>query len=281
MKSSSAHIDWLSFTVNGRMEPSQAYPGQPEPMRHTGRGAKGYAALYRGSNGASLATNGTEAGTTNVTLPGMALAGLRASMGVTDTDLARYVIGLAARVPRVDVALNLYDADLTVGDIVRAYTDGTMRTRCRNGLYVAKLKRPNKTLYLGSPKSDRLTRVYDKKAEQGTYGDEWLRIEVQTRNDRALTVVSALATQPVRPVVNRAIRDVFTIPGENDIARALCDDTGDIERVERKEPSTVKWLIGQVAPAMARYQLDNPEVSVLDIVASAYRMELKRKSHAD
>lgn len=58
-----------------------------------------------------------------------------------------------------------------------------------------------KTLYLGSPRSDKLLRVYDKKMEQSDrYGnlasspvdydvDSWIRVEYQTRNDETWRIL--------------------------------------------------------------------------------------------
>lgn len=88
-----------------------------------------------------------------------------------------------AHISRIDIACDVDDGSLTIGQIQK-YS--------RQELYVCRSKclpdvRYMRTMevYFGSPKSDRLLRIYDKALEQGIPDTDWLRLEFQLRNDNA------------------------------------------------------------------------------------------------
>lgn len=88
-----------------------------------------------------------------------------------------------AHISRIDIACDVDDGSLTIGQIQK-YS--------RAELYVCRSKclpdvRYMRTMevYFGSPKSDRLLRIYDKALEQGIPDTDWLRLEFQFRNDNA------------------------------------------------------------------------------------------------
>lgn len=86
-------------------------------------------------------------------------------------------------ISRIDIACDVLDGSLTIGQIQK-YS--------RQELYVCRSKvlpdvryMRSQEVYFGSPKSDRLLRIYDKALEQGIPDTDWLRLEFQLRNDNA------------------------------------------------------------------------------------------------
>jgi len=53
----------------------------------------------------------------------------------------------------------------------------------------------------------------------------------------------------------------------------LSDQSDPMPAEGRKLHNTYRWLLEQVAPAMARFQLDNPSENVVDALLQAYRLE--------
>lgn len=86
-------------------------------------------------------------------------------------------------ISRIDVACDILDGSLKIG---------TIQKYSRQELYVCKSKilpdvryMRTEEVYFGSPRSNRLLRIYDKALEQGIPDTDWLRIEFQLRNENA------------------------------------------------------------------------------------------------
>lgn len=86
-------------------------------------------------------------------------------------------------ISRIDIACDVDDRSITIGQIQK-YS--------RQELYVCRSKclpdvryMRTQEVYFGSPRSDRLLRIYDKALEQGIPDTDWLRFEFQFRNDNA------------------------------------------------------------------------------------------------
>lgn len=88
-----------------------------------------------------------------------------------------------SHISRIDIALDLEDEEVSYAKIQK-YT--------MNGMYVCKSKvlpdvrlMRTENIYFGSPRSDRLLRIYNKALEQGLPDTYWIRLEFQLRDDCA------------------------------------------------------------------------------------------------
>lgn len=101
-------------------------------------------------------------------------------------DFDSLIRSRTCHISRLDIACDIDDDTVTIGQILR----------CSNaGMYVCKSKvlpdvrlQRTREVYFGSPRSDRLLRIYDKALEQGIPDTQWVRIEFQLRNDNALSL---------------------------------------------------------------------------------------------
>jgi len=109
------------------------------------------------------------------------------------------------------------------------------------------------TIYLGSPKSERFTRVY--KYAEPHPRSELLRVEQVFRRKHARAIASALVEQGVDKVSEAAARAYHL-----DVSGWLDDDAkkGEVSfpKAERNMGGTTFWLIKQVAPAFRRLVRD-------------------------
>lgn len=88
-----------------------------------------------------------------------------------------------SRISRLDIACDVTDGSLpisTVQKYVRSYLY-VCRSKC---LPLVSYER-ERIVYIGSPQSNRLLRIYDKALEQGIPDVEWTRVEMQLRNVNA------------------------------------------------------------------------------------------------
>lgn len=133
----------------------------------------------------------------HVSLPSTALA----VFGRLDTRNTPYTIiskvfGMGGHLTRLDIAC---DTDEVTMEMVLAANDaGMLVTRARSVLEMKQHKgSQGSTLYVGSSKSDKMLRMYDKAAEQNVEGIIWTRCELQFRGKYADEVGHMLLTSDV------------------------------------------------------------------------------------
>lgn len=258
------HLDWLSFTVD---TPAEANRILHDPdWRFVGAGRHGYRSAYEAaSTGARMETDSPIAGMdTHVTLSGVSLSQVRLSFENGDDGLVRALRDARARTSRVDLALNIHDGNLTVRDFYSAYMIGDLKTMARRVYHVEGIsdERMGETLYLGSPKSDRQCRIYDKAAEQAIVDPKaWVRLELALRDLRAKSMVAATKDNSVSATVAAHLAEVLSWD-QPEYLSSLGDDVAALHPIKRKKPAVEKWLLDQCAPALARVYNVRPDFMV-------------------
>ena len=102
--------------------------------------------------------------------------------------LHKYDAGIRNRevhISRIDIACDVDDGSIPIG---------LVQKHSRAELYVCKSKilpdvryMRTEEVYFGSPRSDRLLRIYNKALEMGLPDTDWVRFEFQLRNDNAVS----------------------------------------------------------------------------------------------
>lgn len=147
---------------------------------------KHYESVGRSSEGIILCSNSLDNGLEEyrISIPGIPLGKIPASKLLL---FGRWLLQGGARCTRFDWAVDDYNKYLSLDTISKALSDGNyarfasykdVRSGARN------LDAVGRTLYLGSMKSDRLIRIYDKEVE--SHGAvKSIRYEIQTRDELA------------------------------------------------------------------------------------------------
>jgi hypothetical protein len=108
------------------------------------------------------------------------------------------------------------------------------------------------TFYLGSPKSDRQFRGYNKAAELGIInGSAWLRLELELRSIRAASALASCADNGVPETVSGHMADFLTYRN-SEFEAAIGTFGVEPETLHRKKSNRQRWLLGQVAQALAK-----------------------------
>lgn len=275
---SSGHVDWLAVTFPAHTQPNHTMPQSLRAFTWVkkGKAANGYLTRMENELGAWLLTNGDERQGIHLVMPGEALSNSR-STGVTDRQLCQYVTENNGTLTRLDVAIDIMEGKLTAGELAKAYAEGCLKTPAKGATHVKRILEPDETFYLGSRSSERFFRAYNKGAQVGILDMNWLRLELELKKVRANGVAHAIAgEQNTRSVINRAIGDYVTMPGNNEFNSVLSDKSGPMSQEGRKLHSTYKWLMEIVAPAMARYQADHMTEDVWQAFLTVYTHELNR-----
>lgn len=124
-----------------------------------------------------------------------------------------------AHISRIDIACDDVEDEILDIDTIREYS--------MNDMYVCKSKvlpdvryRRTEEVYFGSPKSDRLLRIYNKALEQGIPDMHWIRCEFQLRNDNAISFYLNWKNRNIGEVYSGMLIDYlrFIDPEDKDIS---------------------------------------------------------------
>ncbi len=204
-------------------------PEQFEPMEYGGRygyrkgvAFNGIEIYYDGNSlnmGANVSMSGTGCRTYTQFHPMAELLG-RIYDGVTEGEI---------NPTRLDLAFDDYEGCLAPKRIIEIIRDGRLRTRakmrCRAIISIdGKDRDEGDTVYIGSEKSDKRTRIYDKAKEQGDYESVWNRLEMVFRRDHARAVLEALVGggQSLGETMAGILADQITFIERDDVNISRC-----------------------------------------------------------
>jgi len=111
-----------------------------------------------------------------------------------------FVDGAAARLTRVDLAVDLVEGQFSVDDAFRWYEEGGFNinrrpSHCVHGPWVDESQGTGRTLEVGRRKNGKMARIYEKGKQLGDASSEWVRFEGELHNiDREIP--SEILTNP-------------------------------------------------------------------------------------
>jgi hypothetical protein len=216
-------IDWLSLTL-----PDDAFPllrsavAEVDSLEvHTERGRLGFKESHRFTSGVTLQT-GHKSERMMLNIPGGACTYLGTDDVVRLASRALAYGGEQTSFTRVDIRRDMRGDGITlVRDILDACRRGELRHAREYKYFPARSADGNQLLgqgvYLGSSKSPRFVRCYDKGLETGTgLLGTWLRFEGQFRNeysDRVMRDVVAAGGLWIEPAFSHLCGIVDFVPG--------------------------------------------------------------------
>jgi Replication initiation factor len=248
------HIDWLSITFKTGTDLQAIFPLLD--WRYSGRGRFGYKWLYKDKITGASYQEGSENDDMGVhlTLSGEALGSLRSHFGGQDNALVGLLADWHGYASRLDLTLNIHEGDLTPRKVYSAVKTGALKARTNTYRFIEGKKGnvAGDTLYLGSPKSDRQFRCYNKSAELGIVdGVSWVRLELELRALRAEAAFRSCALNSVSPTVTGHMKDFLAWP-QREYQMALSGESVEPVEIPRKQSNRQRWLLGQVAQALAK-----------------------------
>lgn len=271
-----AHLDWISVTFPREFNLNALLP-ETGQFTHQGKGRYGYGNIWISGNGAQALTDGSDAQGVHVILPGQTLEDMR-TRGYSERALVEAILRYDGQTSRLDLALDVQGGKLTVSDFADAYEREEFQSPAKKATRTQEVGGHGDTFYLGSRVSDRMLRVYNKAAQLGIADTaSWIRLELETKKLRARALMGAIAQQEtVRQIVNASILDFLDWDNSEYQAMIACHDV-DLPLVERSLPAFLKWIETQVAPAMARYQVQHPDQDVLAMLNTMFYVTMKQK----
>lgn len=204
-------------------------------------------------------------------LPGGALRSIREI--ITEDELLINVAMSGMRATRLDFAIDVLGSKHSPLDCITEYNNGRMQSKARTAHKYDELSGDGLTMYVGSKSSDRRLRIYDKSAEMGLLGEAWTRVELQTRKQRANSLMNDMLSQGIHSVGTQAIIEYVDFPSLEWWCDAMGNDANvHISELPRSKPAFQKWLETQVLPACRKRIGTNEEFIVHEFLAQLTTM---------
>lgn len=255
----SISLDWLSFTIkdleNGRDLLRNFATNQDwvsiAPLHSYSIGHRSKEGVVRFSN-----PQRPEMGV-HIEFSGSALRTYRANGGDVEA-LVVELVAARAKATRIDLAKDAQGEAIGLVGIMDSALKGDFTGTVRD-ISERKAIDGGHTIYIGSYKSDRFSRIYDKAVEQGVVGD-WKRYEIVCKADYAKRLLRVLA-QHVGcwdSVFHSMARQMFNVSTGN--YQKFLNEQSEIGLPQmEKMTDREKWISEQVTHALIEHLHEKPE----------------------
>lgn len=256
-------IDWIAATLKQEYKSYAAlidrmagvFPIPRDTWVVRSKSMNGYELAIVEPMGIIVLSSGAQGMGTHIILSGSTLNNL-AEFGYSRDSVLETITRIGGVVKRIDLAIDAKGTLITPDEIYGALETRNASTKFRN-YQIMKGNTGGTTLYLGSMKSEKFWRFYDKGAEQGLKNAFWIRFEVQLTGKLAGRVVEAIKHNGVDAVVKSLLRDAIEYD-DSSFQEIVNSESAPIEPSARKVTNTKAWLNTAVARTLARVAHEEP-----------------------
>lgn len=183
---------------------------------------------------------------------------MRAAIGVMlpHSQMLAWALAKAKTIARLDFALDVFDPRAEPRDLLHEWKRGDMATHAQTIMEQTRYVNDRvrgvvaiPTVYVGRRDSDQMLRCYDKAGEMGQ-SRHWVRIELQTRHDRALAVAKSMQGQGIPAAGRQAIRNFAKAPKLEWFTGALDGPVVGMAPMLKAETNRDRWLRMVALPAL-------------------------------
>lgn len=275
-------IDWFSVTMppdDARLFSHLAFFGAIVPA--STKGLNGYDKKIAHESGMLhlIANERADMGE-HFMFSGNALRWIWENHNVSPFELIKTAIDeYSGRCSRIDFAIDVKNVALVPSELYKL--ENTVKGKGRKPKPHLHIEPDgSQTLYIGSRKSDKVLRIYNKAAEQGLPSSVlWTRIEIEFKgmNAHAIGWHAAKDTQQnFYEMCCGFIANHFNC--DNEIYKeAISQKRATIALPKPDDRDTLKWLKNAVAPSLARLMAENPSRDIWGEFCESVEKSLNRK----
>lgn len=261
-------IDWLSFTAHQDSE--KRYPfmppfedgstGRPDTPRFGYRGATRY------KSGLVVMFDGaTKTMGWHYIYSGQAIKSIDEQFSDGGESILRWHNAAGHKCTRIDLAIDVFDMPELLPTIKAMAERHDWAGTAHSATTVQSSDGRGLTVYVGSRTSERFVRIYDKAAQTGE-GGYWTRIECEVKGDSARAVgraILGIADGGIGLVAQSVISRVCEFPCKA-WQEVFTGEKIEVGTPKIEEKQTEKWILEQVASAVAKFELQFPEKRILE-----------------
>jgi len=248
-------IDHMALTVK-----SLAYPPHfTTERRELSHGLHGYDIAVRYVDGRIELTSSIRADMPpHIIFGGSCIDRLCADHKISSYDLLKLMH--TYRASRLDIAIDVRNGSLDIAKLTAMFDASNVVTRAQERIYITGTRNVGETLYIGSPRSNRRVRIYDKAAEQKLDNVLWTRIEYQLRGKHATIACDKLCSGELTGNDAGAIIKSFVdYPDDRDWIIATGNAIISISASEDKQGARRLWLFNTAIAALCAEALESGE----------------------
>lgn len=246
-----AKIDWISVTGENNIYPSD-FPTKRKEMK---RGMMGYDTGLQYLDGRiELCSSTRKDMGVHIIISGDTIERLEKKTGRDSFSILQDFS--ESKCTRLDIAVDIMHRKLSISNLWKMVCDEKVKTRSTAFLHIEGKKGMGETVYIGSPKSNKRLRIYDKKAEVGAEF-EWTRVELQLRREDArggcIQINSCNSDEKKKvETISSMINSFASFDDDEEWKSSMGEISKEILRdKELRETNRKKWLLSSVVSAMA------------------------------
>lgn len=257
----SAFIDWISVT---HKRTGKHLPEMLPSTHQTTGGRNGYTTgkLYTSGVVEMINPERPDMGI-HIVYSGKVLQSIADNYGVSRDDVLRHHTTTGGRISRVDFAVDIVDSGLQLSNLWEQLENGSA---CTNSGHSRTQSGNDKgdTVYVGSRKSrKKLVRCYDKAKEQGDFVSDYIRVELETRQDVARNAAKMYQDNGYTgDTITGMIKKFVDFPDYKLWTEIFEAEPMKIPVAPSGDGQTETWLLKQVAPALARVLIEDGDFMV-------------------
>ena len=260
-----ADIDWLAATYN-QGDLQRRLPFFLLSERHFDAGSsRFYPVVRRYECGAMVSYGRTEQQGAQVQFGGTAIRNVRRTYGLDALSILQNVRSNSRKVSRIDVYADVHNGELDIELLARqSVLDEYLVSSAKSSRYIREGNEGGEGLYIGTRRSKRFVRIYDKGFEMNLDNyrkGSHLRIELQNNQQHARRVAAMLTDGDsgisMIPIIINSFAhfdmEAWRVPmGQVAVSPPPL-------RGEESSDKRWEWLSKTVAPSIARYVHEFPE----------------------
>ncbi len=185
---------------------------------------------------------------------GSALRNLWGDYGLDEKETLSRLCNIGGRFTRIDLAKDLAEEKVDIESIYAALDKGDYIGTARQPSQ-RKSQNGGNTVYIGSWKSDKFIRLYNKAAESKLQGADWTRLELVMKSDNARALAWNLSHHDNwSEVFDGVVLATCAIPHNKDYSKFfnLRDCPIGLPKLEKKSDREA-WIETQVMPAVVKH----------------------------
>jgi len=191
------------------------------------------------------------------------------------TKLLDWCLTQGAKVTRIDLAIDVFAQEIDIRALasaprVAAFPGSAKKWRLWEG------DDGGCTAYIGSRKSDKFLRVYDKAAEQKRKDVNWTRFELELKGDAAKAAAFQMGslTDAERPVFVKGLMRALFNP-DDELYQSIMDAEAVIlTTVKDTSDKTLEWLLNTVCKSIANTMHRRSDIDVWGLIVEGVRANL-------
>ena len=198
----------------------------------------------------------------HVSLGGRALRSI-ADGGHDALSILRWCLREGGKITRLDLAIDVMDVPIDIPALKNSPRIEGNGGTARKGSIIQG-DDGGVTAYIGSRKSDKFLRIYDKAIESGNIGRAWTRFELEIKGDNAKVASVEFANLDVGQhdkYIKGVMRAMFN-PDHALYQELMNAEAIQIPTVLNTDDNTLEWLLNSVAKTLAKTIIRRSDVDV-------------------